>query len=310
VKRFLTLALLFQSIMTFSVESHNMTISTLIFSENGKKLYSASFDSTGILWDVATGNSLYRTGGQRGFMTSMAISNKLNIMLTAARDKTIAIRSLNGKIIRTVLGHSDSVNYVIIRDNSVYSASDNGEVIFWNLPSMNRLKVLKFPANGIDAMSLSPDGKILLAGCVDGKIRVIDVKKMKVMKEISAHNGYVFSLYFIGNNRFISGSANGELSLWDAKSFSLIKKNPTAGKGILSLIVYQNNIFAGTKTGNLIVFDVNNLNALKSYKISDKGINALAVSPGTGLIASGDDIGVIRLIKADTGAILMTLGNN
>ena len=309
MKKIFGLVLILMPLFIYSVESHNMTISTLIFSEDGKKLYSASFDSTGILWDVNSGKGLYRTGGQRGFMTSMAISRPFNIMLTAARDMTIAIRNLEGKIIRVIKGHSDSVNFVIIRDKMAYSASDNGEIIFWSLPAMQRIKYFRFKTNGIDAMSLSPDGNTLIAGSVDGKIRVIDVKNMRLVKEFAAHNGYVFSLYFINNNRFISGSSTGELSLWNVTNLTLVKKNPTAGIGILSLVVHQNKIYAGTKAGKLVVFDINNLNAIKKFSISDKGLNALTVSPVTGMMAAGDDAGVIRIIQPETGAILKTMGN-
>ena len=54
----------------------------MAFSDDGKRILSASYDGTARLWDRATGKELYRFRGHREFLWSAAFSPDGNSILT------------------------------------------------------------------------------------------------------------------------------------------------------------------------------------------------------------------------------------
>lgn len=297
--------LIFLTLLLYSAEVHNMAISRLVFSSDGSKLYSASFDSTGLIWNIKKNTSYGRMRGQRGFMTCLDILENKKLILTTARDKTIGIRNRSGRLIRIVKGHSDAVNYVIAVRNIIITASDNGEVFFWKFPSMYIVKKFRFKIPGIDTMSISPDKKNIVVGAVDGKVRIIDLVKYKVLSKFIAHDSYIFSSKFINNSSFLTGSDDGFLKLWNLKNNKLIKFI-NFKDGVLSIELTDKQIIVGTKKGNIHFINRKNFKVNFAYKYSKRGISALAVYKNK--LAAGDEFGKILIINTKNGKILKSLG--
>jgi WD40 repeat protein len=309
MKKTIALLIFFIPLIMNTQTIHNMTISKLIFTENGTRLYSSSFDSNAILWDIQNNKGLKKFGGQRGFMTSLALSEKHNILLTSARDMTIVVRNLGGETLRTINAHRDSVNYVIIRDNIAVSASDNGEIIFWQFPSMKQIKKLLLNINGIDVLFFSPDSKLLIAGCVDGKIRIINAGEKRILKTVKIHDSFILTGTFINENILITGSSDGVLSFYDVKEQVIKKKIVLTGESILSLIKFKEKLYVGTKTGMIYVINSSDYKILSKNKLSNAGINALAINDLKSIIAAGDDLGVIRVLSIENLTLIKTLGH-
>ncbi len=296
MKKIIFLIILIFSTALFSKNAHYMTISKTIFSKNGDLVYSASFDSTGIIWNVKTGKALKRMIGQRGFMTSMAISNKFNRIITTARDKTIAVRLLNGIFLRRIRTHSDAVNCVVIKDRIAVTSSDNGEIFIWNFPRMWRIRAFKFNVPGIDSLSISHDGVYLAAGCVDGNIRIINLKTRRHIKTIQAYENYIYSVLFSTTNFLISSSSSGKITIWNVKTFQKIKSIKLKS-GIFSMLEISGSLLAGTKKGRIYLLNPKTLYIKKVYNISRKEITAISYDKKNGIIAAGDGAGAIHLLK-------------
>ncbi len=294
-KAFFLIFILINSLL-FSKTAHYMTISKTLFSKNGKYVYSASFDSTGIMWNVKTGSPSSQMKGQRGFMTSMAISDKYKILLSTARDKTIAMRKLDGKLIKIIRRHSDAVNYVLIKDNLAVTASDNGEIFLWKFPAMYRIGAFKFRVPGIDSLSLSKKSAFLAAGCVDGFIRIINVKTRRYIKKIKAHENYIYATVFVSPYKLLTSSNRGIIKLWDLKTFKLVKSLKIQS-GIFSLLKINTTVYAGAKNGNIYSIDAKTLEQKQVYKVSSRAITALDINNDEKLIAAGDESGAIYVLK-------------
>jgi WD40 repeat protein len=278
-----------------------MAISGLVFSNDANRLYSSSFDSSAIIWDVNSGKALKRFHDQRGFMTSIAISSD-NLVFTTARDKSIAVRMSNGRLIRKLMAHSDAVNCVKISKNIFISASDNGEVFIWSMRSYRRLKTFRFRVSGIDTLSVSKNGQCALAGCVDGKIRVIDLKKMKLLKTITAHESYIYASAFLGKKLFISASDEGKAYIWSLDGFKRVGSLDNIGSGVLSLIKGKNSIFLGTKKAEILEYSISGYRLIKRYSIGKSGISALALRGNK--LACGNEKGRIFIVDTLSGNIV------
>lgn len=74
--------------------------------------------------------------------------------------------------------------------------------------------------SSIICMALSPDGKQLVTGGIDGTIRVWDAETGKFLRALLGHNSYVYSLSWSPNSSTVAsaGSHDGTVRLWDVEA--------------------------------------------------------------------------------------------
>jgi tricorn protease-like protein len=120
-------------------------------------------------------------------------------------------------------------------------------------------------------IALSPNGKTLVSGNHDGKVRLWDVEMGKVVAKWTGHSEGVMSVcWSAGGNRVVSGSRDGTTRVWNVKT----------GEQILKI-----------KTGHEEVW-------------------AVIYSPDNTQIATGGYIGGVKIWDAKTGELITTLKHN
>jgi WD40 repeat protein len=85
------------------------------------------------------------------------------------------------------------------------------------LPTLSGLLLEGLP-DGV--MAISFDGKIVLTGHSDGRIRVWELSAGKLINEFKAHNGQITSISFSPNGSLIAtSSTDGTACVWNSKSY-------------------------------------------------------------------------------------------
>jgi WD40 repeat protein len=189
------------------------------------------------------------------------------------------------KTLQKFTAHDQILDVAFATDNAtIYTGSAGKAVYAWKLASP--LPTRNFPhPNLVDAVAFQPNGNLLVSGCHDGKIRVFDLVKNVLVKEINGHTlanaTMIYTLAFTPDGKqVVSGSYDQSLKLWDIASGNLVRE-------------------------------------FKAYKLKDfekghqDGVFSAAISPDGKLLASGSS-GLERVIKiwniAD-GAVLRDLVN-
>lgn len=65
------------------------------------------------------------------------------------------------------------------------------------------------------------DFKTIYAGCEDNSIRIFSYDENKIIKKLSA-NDSISCLDFYKNNLIVAGCQNGELKVWDRRTYKLL----------------------------------------------------------------------------------------
>ena len=132
-------------------------------------------------------------------------------------------------------------------------ASING-LMSWTLETRRHRGVIYHVA-------ISPDGKTLATGGLDGTIRLWDVDTGKFIKCLLGHNSWVFRLAWSpdGNTLASAGAYDGSVGLWDVKT-GVLRRAIRSPHGVVTYVAWAPSgtqlAFATGNSGHMLVYDV------------------------------------------------------
>ncbi len=131
--------------------------------------------------------------------------------------------------------HDGAVHEVTFSADStlIYSAGADKAVKQWKIASEAPIKTFSHPRE-VDAVAFDPKGAVLATGCHDGNVRLFDLAKGTVLKDIKAHapqpkpanetNPVYCVVWNPAGTQVLSGSKDASLRLWDAAGGTLVKE--------------------------------------------------------------------------------------
>jgi hypothetical protein len=106
------------------IEVHGMRIASAVFSADGKRALTASYDGTARLWDLATGKELVRFWGHQAYVTSAVFSPDESFVITGGRDRTVRLWDVGtGRWEATLVSFTNG-GWAVVDPDGRYDASD------------------------------------------------------------------------------------------------------------------------------------------------------------------------------------------
>jgi len=305
----------------------------ITFSLDGKLAAIGGHDRKAEVWDTATEKVLYTLSGHSGPVNGVAFSPDGKHLVTASWDytarewdltpaKEALFIPINPPWSRVVSYSPDGTRLLTV------SSKENAAKI-WNAISGEEMQTLSGLTTPLNWTAYSPDGK-KVAGIYDKTIIIWDAKTGGELMTLSGHKDRVFSIVFSPDgNHLASGSANGELLIWDMADgkVSLILQGPTIGSSplasvqgyaILSIAYSPDGkyLVSGDSDGFGIIWDAATGEKLStiSHEDGSSGVAFLpdeifgaAYSPDGKRLALAGGRGITRVLDASTGKELLTL---
>lgn len=98
--------------------------------------------------------------------------------------------------------------------NHLYSAGSEGNLAITDLDD-HRLKwSIPVSASKLRVLRLSPDGRLLMAGASDGRIRTFETEYFNEVSVIEAHEGGVYCMELLRDGTLLTGGRDGHLRHW------------------------------------------------------------------------------------------------
>jgi eukaryotic-like serine/threonine-protein kinase len=254
---------------------HTGEVWDAVFSPDGRRVASASFDHTIKLWDAATGRLERTLEGHEARAYSVAFDREGKHLISASADKTAIIWDVaSGRPIHVLRGHTENVRCAVFNASGTgaYTGSWDGNVRFWDVQTGQSTYVYHGRVGWITRVAVDFVHGWIGIGGADGRAEVYGTGQTRILQKKSANrSAAVLSVAFSPDGWRIATSSNlpgiGAVTVWDV----------TSGDEVLS------------------------------YKVGSGLIERVTFSPdGRRLATSGWD-GTVRLADASTGREVLVL---
>ncbi|MDA7816825.1 WD40 repeat domain-containing protein [Sulfurimonas sp.] len=226
------------------LNGHQRGVTAVSFTPDNRYALSASYDKMIKQWDLKSGKLIKTLKGHVAQIRTMQISPDGKHILSAGggaigSDLGIDYRLFfwnlkNGKLLRTLKGHTTEVNSVAISPDGKHAISGSGnilgggELFYWDLKSGEKLKELKGHTGQINSVAISKNGRYAVSasgniskdrsiyGILDNTIRLWDLKTGKNIKILRGHNKPVNVVLITKDGKHaISSSSDFSIKKWN-----------------------------------------------------------------------------------------------
>ena len=180
---------------------------------------------------IFDGSVIQEYKAHRDVISSLMISESLQILISAGRDKMIVI---------------------------------------WNVKtSKNFIKPLKIHdkihKQGITSMILIDEKQVLITGSNDKSIKIWLIAekglKLDLIRILNLHKGWILSLCHVSNDMIVSSASDDEIRVWNIKTGECLQllKDEMFSPGSLLFIKEKGILLAGDKNGDLRIWKTSEL---------------------------------------------------
>lgn len=253
------------------MRGHNGAISSLSFSPDSRTLVSGSVDKTAKVWDISYGRVLYTFARHTDAVRGVAYHPAGHTIVSGGRDAVVTLWNASTGLPRHVVQLKSGVSCLAFNaDGQVLAAGGEALVYLLNPENGEVQKTFSGHAGRVSSVAVSPDGRTIISGGLDGALRMWSTggltSRFRPSLETRRVN-YIWSVAFSPDGRWLAAGADSTLLVWD------------------------------WSTGKLAF----------NFKSTLNTVSSLAFSPDGRLLVSGDADAMVRFWDPQTGEQLGVL---
>jgi WD40 repeat protein len=251
-----------------SFHGHTEKVTSIQIIKNSNKFLSASKDKTIKIWNIESGECMKTLKGHELGVLAILVASDSKL-ISSSLDQTIKIWDLSNFECTNTLKVESKVNCLVnVSENEFAGGSDDGRIIIWN--SLQKIKYIEAHESSVFSCQVTNDNlKLISSSNLDKKIKVWNLKTLRLIKEIVSDSESFFSL--ISNNyklldctrKFYKSSL---IKLWNMNTGQCLKQID------LSYDVYcikqlDKEVFAFGSEEKIIIYDIKTDKLLRSLPV-------------------------------------------
>ena len=207
------------------LEGHSSWITDLVFSKEGRLLYSASGDQTIRIWDVERQQPLATLRGSRHEIMGLALSPDGTALASACKDGVVAFWNAVPQAqeeMSRVIPVDQFTWFVFAPDGRVLAVAQAGTVNLYDLTTSKGPEQILELGTDVSRVAYSPDGALLVAGCRNGKIRLWSCVEHRLLGLFDNHKEEIGLLRFRADGtRLLSLDITEKAIWWDTSTWQV-----------------------------------------------------------------------------------------
>lgn len=245
------------------------------------------------------------------------------LLATAVNDNSINIWNLETKQLMSVAKQKGAWKIAFFPDGKrlAVSSSSNSEpfVKIYETENLKEVLTLRGHTKRVRALDVSPNGKIIATGSMDGSVIIWDAETGSELQRFTNHSVMgipeIFDLQFSKDSKKLAVSAFEKISLFDTKTWSkvdsdlneFIDKNVPLQAWKIVFSPLEKTIAIGTFSGDVVILDAQTLKILRVLKLHQANVKTLAFSSDGKILATGSWDRIIKFIDVQTGEVVNEL---
>ena len=276
---------------------HTNWIDSVAFSRNGTQVLASSYATTR-LWDVKSGKELRAFAAQTDVIHAAAFSRDGKRILIGGQNGSLRVWDVaSGKQTRDFAVGARIVHEWSFAPDGMLAWADMSHLLgspinVWDVSSGKIVHAIKDPGlkgpmimPRVVALAFSPDGKRILTGQDDKKVRLRDVQSGTTLHTFAGHTNGVNAVAFSPDGkRALTGSYDKTARLWDlesGKQLHLFEAHAAAAFAGVAVAFSPDGSQAATCAADKMVrfWDVRTGKQMRVWAAHANPVNSLAFSP-------------------------------
>jgi len=194
-------------------------------------------------------------------------------------------------------GHTDRVKSIAVAaDGRMASADADGTVLIWKLGQALPVVTFKAHKSEINALAMSPDGKLLASAAADGTIKLWDAETGKPRGDLNGHSYAVYALDFSPDGRQLASVGKDRvILLWDLATKTIAQELAGHDAAINTVRFSPDGRVLATGGEAIYLWGLPSGQQLGKLYAHKGQVMSLDFSPDNHWLASGGYSGVIKL---------------
>jgi hypothetical protein len=221
--------------------------------------------------------------------------------------------------IRRLMGHQSAVNSVAVTPDGGRAVSGGGILVgsggfrtrtdntvrLWDLETGQEIRSYLGATAMITAVTVSPDGKWVLAGSAEGGVHVWDLESARPIMRIGKRLPHVYAILLSRDGQKVfTASSDKVVRLWDVVSGERVNRYSGHGREVTALALNPSGhqLLTGCNDGFVRRFEVGSGQEVRHFEGHRGGILGLAFSPDGMTAVSGGADSSVRLWDVEKGS--------